>query len=125
MEKRVDIFNLLRNEGQLENVLVYPATETVNDPFAKTTDKAFLNPITIKALISSVGFSALKWKYFGQLPTGSIQIIVENKHKNLLLVADKIEYNSNFYRVYKDDSQSFQFMERKDFIVFVLGLKNL
>jgi len=123
-EKRIDIFNLLKNEGQLSTLLVYAAKETETDPTEHTKTLTYLNPLPIKGLIMQIGFSSLHWKYWGQIPTGSIQVIIEKKNKTLMLAADKIKYNDNYFKVYKDDSQNFQYIERPDYCVFVLGLKN-
>jgi len=123
MDKRVDIFNLLKNEGKLSTLHVYQAREAIEDPYEKNTSKVFMNPLPIKALIQQIGFSSLHWKYQGQIPVGSIQVIVEKKNKTLMLTADKIIYNKQTYKVYKDDSQTFQYIERADYCVFILGLK--
>ena len=123
-EKRVNIFNLLKNEGQLSTLLVYAAKETETDPTEHTVSLTYLNPLPIKGLIQQIGFSSLHYKYWGQIPVGSIQIIIEKKNKTLMLAADKIKYNDNYFKVYKDDSQNFQYIERPDYCVFVLGLKN-
>jgi hypothetical protein len=123
-EKRVDIFNLLKNEGRLETLLVYSAQEIILDPYEHNAEKKFMNPLPIKGLIQQIGFSALHYKYWGQIPTGSIQVIIEKKNKTLILTADKIIYNEQTYKVYKDDSQNFAIIERPDYVVVVLGLKN-
>lgn len=123
-EKRVDIFKIFKNEGKLEILYVYSAAETVADPYEKNTTKVFMNPLPIKGLVQQIGFSSLHYKYWGQIPIGSIQVIIEKKNKTLMLTADKIIYNEQSYKVYKDDSKNFQYIERPDYCVFVLGLKN-
>jgi hypothetical protein len=123
-EKRVDIFNLFKNEGKLETLYVYQAKETIDDPYEKTKTLTYYNPLPIKGLIQQIGFSSLHYKYWGQIPIGSIQVIVAKKDKTLMLAADKIIYNDNHYKVYKDDSRNFQYIDRPDYSIFVLGLKN-
>jgi hypothetical protein len=123
-EKRVDIFNLLKNEGKLETLLVYAAKETQVDPYEKNRDKTFLNPLPIKGLIRQVSWESLKWKYPGLIPNGSIEVIAEKKYETLFQTADKIKYKENFYKCWKDDSQNFMIMKRPDYVVVILGLKN-
>jgi len=123
-ERRIDIFNLLKNEGQLVTLHVYAAKETQDDPYEKTRTQTFLNPLPIKGLIQQIGFSSLHYKYWGEIPIGSIQVIIEKKNKTLMFTAEKIKYNEQTYKVYKDADNNFQYIERPDYCVFILGLKN-
>jgi hypothetical protein len=124
MDNRFDLFKILKTEGKLQTILVYPATERINDIYEKTVDKTYLNPLPVEALIQQIGFSSLHYKYWGEIPVGSIQIITEKKNKSLMLLAQKIEYNNNTYAIYKDASKNFQYIERPDYCVFILGLQN-
>jgi hypothetical protein len=123
-EKRIDLFNLFKNEGKLETLYVYAAKETQEDPYEKNKSSTYLNPLPIKGLVQQIGFSSLHYKYWGQIPIGSIQVIIEKKNKTLMLTAEKIKYNDNYFKVYKDADNNFQYIERFDYCVFVLGLKN-
>lgn len=125
MDRRIDIFNLLKNEGKLTKVLVYSATDTVDDPYEKTTTKTYLNPVSLNAFIRDVTPESLVWKYFGQIPMGSKQIICEKKYINLLKTADKIKIGDNYYKVRKDNSKGWAIQERPDYIIIVAELKNL
>jgi len=122
--KCLNIFAILANQGKLSSIKLYPIAETQNDPYEKTKDITFLNPITIRALIQQISFSALKWKFWGQVPSGSIQIICEVKYYNMFLTAGKIEYEGNMYYVWKDDSKRFGIMKRADYIIVVLERKS-
>ncbi len=123
-ERRVDIFNLLKTEGKLETLQVYAAKETQVDPYEKNRDKTFLNPLPIKGLIRQVSFEALHWKYFGLIPVGSIECIAEKKYLTLFRTADKIKYGDNYYKCWKNDANGFAILERNDYVVVILGLKN-
>ena len=123
MEKRVDIFNLLKNEGRLETLYVYSAKETQVDPYEKNREKAYLNPLPIKGLIRQVSYEALHWKYYGQIPVGSIEVIAEKKYLTLFKTADKIKYKDNYFKCYKDNAQGFAILERPDYVVCVLAKK--
>jgi hypothetical protein len=124
MENRVDIFNLFKNEGKLETLYVYQAKETIDDPFEHTKTLTYYNPLPIKGLIRQVSFEALHWKYYGQIPIGSIEVIAEKKYLTHFRTADRIKYGDNYYKTWKDDSKGFAIMERSDYVVVILGLKN-
>jgi hypothetical protein len=124
MDSRIDLIKILNDEGKLSILLVYPATETVNDPYEKTKTDSFLNPLPIKAYVTQLSFESLKWKYPGQVPAGSVQIICYNKYETLLKTAYKIKIGGNFYKCIKDDDKGFLIMRRDDHLVAILGLKN-
>jgi len=122
MEAMNEIFNQLRQQGLLETLLCYPANSTFADPYEKNKTNVYMPPLPVEGIVHSIGFSGLKWKYYAQLPTGSIQLIVEPKYKEIILSAKKIEYKNNYYTVYRDGT-NFQYIERRHYIVFILGRK--
>jgi len=124
-DRRIDIFSILKNEGKLTKVLVYSSKDTIVDPYEKNTDKTFLNPMPIDALARDLSPESLVWKYFGQIPMGSKEIICEKKYINALKIADKIKIGDNYYKVRKDDSKGWAIQERVDYIIVVAELKNL
>jgi len=124
MDNRVDVIKALTDDGKMSTILVYPATEVVNDPYEKTKTESFLNPLPIKAYVTELSFSSLKWKYTGQVPAGSVQILCYNKYETLLKTAFKIKIGDNFYRCIKDDAKNFLILRRDDHLVVILGLKN-
>jgi len=123
MEKRIDIFNLLKNEGQLVTLQVYAAKETQEDPYEKNKSLTYLNPLPIKGLVRQVSFEALHWKYYGQIPVGSIEVIAEKKYLTLFRTADKIKCGDNYFKTWKEDSQGFAILERQDYVVVILAKK--
>jgi len=124
MEKRIDLFDFLRNEDRLETILCYSAMEKENDDTEHTTDLTYMNPTPVKALVRQISPEALRWKYYGIVPSGSIEVIAEKKSKSILLNASKIEYNEITYKTWKDDSKGFALTERTDYILVVLERKN-
>lgn len=125
MDKRIDIFSILKNEGKLSKVLVYSAKDTVDDPYEKTTTKTFLNPIPVDALVRDITPESLVWKYFGQIPMGSKEIVCEKKYIDTLKTADKIKIGTEYYNVRKDDSKGWKIQVRDNYIVVVAELKVL
>lgn len=122
MYKEIELFKILREEGQLEKMLIYPAQTRINDPTEKTTDKAFLNPLPIYVYVSQESYESLKWKYTGQIPSKSIKVLVELKDESLFRNAYKIRYRNEFYHCMKDDSQNFMILRRKDYLIISLGI---
>lgn len=124
-EKRVDIFGLLRSDGKLTKILVYHAKETEDDPFEHTKILTFTNPIPIDALVRDITPESLVWKYFGQIPMGSKEIICEKKYIDTLKTADKIKIGTEYYNVRKDDSKGWKIQTRDNYMVVVAELKIL
>jgi len=125
IDKRINIFDLLKNEGKLDKILVYPSVKVENDPYEKTKDITFLNPLTILGYVRNVSTEALTWKYYGNMPIGSKEILCEKKYKTLLTTADKIKIGDEFFKVYHDDSKGFGIISRADYLVVILKLKNV
>jgi len=124
-ENRVDIFDLLRQEGKLETIFAYPAITAETDPTEHTTSKNFLSPFSVKAFIRQVSAESVYWKYYGQIPLKSIEVIVEKKDVSLIKSAEKIKYNDEEYKVTKDDVKGFAILERPDYAIIILTIKNV
>jgi len=124
MEKRISLFSILKQENRLDTIFVYPAIQTEVDPYEKNRENTYMNPIPIKALIRQISQEALRWKYYGQVPSKSIEIIAELKYETLFKTASKIKYDEDYYKCMKDDSQNFMITKRHDYIIVILGLKN-
>jgi hypothetical protein len=121
MEKRINVFEIFKNEGRLSTLYVYQSREVENDPYEHTKTLTYYNPLPIKGLIRQVSAEALHWKYWGLLPQGSIEVIAEKKYLTLFRTADKIKYNDNYYKCWKDDNQNFVIIERPDYVVVILA----
>jgi hypothetical protein len=122
-ERRINIFDIFKNEGKLSTLYVYAAKETIVDPYEKNETKINYNPLPIKGLIRQVSFEALHWKYYGQIPVGSIEVIAEKKYLTLFRPADKIKYGEDYFKTWKDDAKDFAIIERPDYVVVVLAKK--
>ena len=124
MDNRIDIFKILRQEGKLTKVLVYSAKDTLVDPYEKNSEKVYMNCVTIEVLLQQISQESLRWKYIGQLPQESVQIICELRHENTLKTADKIKINGISYGVYKGSSKEFTILKRNDYLIAILERKN-
>jgi hypothetical protein len=122
-DKLINIFNIFKNEGILSTLYVYQAQKVLLDPYEKNKEVKFMNPLPIKGIIRQVSFEALHWKYYGQIPVGSIEIIAEKKYLTLFRTADKISYNGNYFSTWKEDSKGFAILERTDYVVVILAKK--
>jgi len=123
-DNRIDLLKCLNDDGKLSTILVFPAISSTVDPYEKNKTESFLNPLPIKAYVTQLSFESLKWKYPGQVPSGSVQIICYNKYETLLKTAYKIKIGDNFYSCWKDDAKNFMILKRDDHLVAILGLKN-
>jgi hypothetical protein len=122
MQKEISLFKILKEQGELEKLLIYPAKTRINDPIEKTVTKTFLNPLPIYGYVTQESFESLKWKYVGQVPSKSIKVLVELKDESLIRNAYKIQYRNEFYHCMRDDSQNFMILRRKDYLIVSLGL---
>jgi hypothetical protein len=125
MDKRISPFQIFKNESQLTKILCYPVYKVVNDPYEKTQTETFLNPIAIKGVVTPVSAESLRWKYYGQIPTGSKKVVIEKKHKTIIQTAGKIKIGNDYYKCYFDDERGFALREYNDYVVAVLEMKNI
>lgn len=123
MDKRIDIFGLLKSEGKLTKIFLFPAQETISDPYEKNKTLSYQQSIPIDALIKDVSMEAIAWKYYGNIPMGSKQVICENRFLNLIKASRRIKINDEYYSVYKDGSPDFKYIKRNDYIIFIAQLK--
>lgn len=118
------LFNTWKENKHLSTIWLYPVEEDVNDKYEHTTTKTFLNPVPVKGLVKSLSPESLRWKFQGTLPTGSKQIICEKKYKILFKVAGKIRIDDLYFEVWTDDSKGFGIIDREEYIVVILKIKN-
>ena len=123
MDKRICVFNFMEAVAKSETILVYVAIQVVNDPDEGTTTDTLLNPIAIKAIVNRLSMTSLKWKYWGNLATGSIEILTDLKNYDLLTIAKKITYQGENYSVYQDDAKGFSMIKKQDYLMAILERK--
>lgn len=123
MKNNLDIFGIAKREGRLQQVLIYPGVEIINDPYEKTVDTTYMPALPIDAIVNQVSAEAIHWKYFGNVPMKSIQVLAPVETESLFKTARKIEYNGEQYQAMRDDSKNFLITKRKEYIVVILGLE--
>lgn len=123
MEKRINIFDVLKAEGKLTKVFLFPAQDVENDPYEHTKTTSYQQSIPIDALVRDVTIEALAWKYFGNLPMGSKQIICEKKWLNTIKASHRIKIDDDYFFTYRDDSKNFGIIVRADYIIVIAELK--
>lgn len=123
MKNNLDIFDIARQEGRLEQVLVYLGVETINDPYEKTVDTVYMPALPIEAIVNRVSADAIHWKYYGNIPMKSIQVLAPVETESLFKTARKIEYDGEQYQTMRDDSKNFLITKRKEYVVVILGLE--
>jgi len=120
MSKHFNLFEIFKNEGKLVSITIYPYYQNENDPYEHTVTESNLNPITIKGIITEIKFETLKWKYFGQMKYGAIQLICESRYETLIKKSAKITINGDTYCVYKDAERGFSILKRADYLICIL-----
>ena len=105
MKKLTEINKLLKHSDYSTKVKIYMSYRTAGDdfdPYEANYEYKNLNPITIKAFVTQISPSALVYKQYGLKEIGAVEIITEEKYKNLFEKCNKIEINGEEYEVYKE-----------------------
>ena len=80
-----------------KTILVYLAKETIVDPFSKAVEKVYLNPIPIKAIVTDLTTTKVRYAIPGIETSKAKEIIIEKRHEELLLQSQKIDVDSISY----------------------------
>jgi hypothetical protein len=89
-------------DKEAELIRCYPAITTVTDTLHGTKTVTYLNPITIKALVSDLTMAKVQWALPGVTTSKVKQIIIEAKNENLFQNAYKIEIDNENYIGWKE-----------------------
>jgi hypothetical protein len=119
----INPLDILKQEEPQETIWVYISYTRVDDPFEKTKSKTFINPLPIKGFVFPLSFESLRWKYYGLLKQGSIQILCDKRYEALLKQADKLKIGEDFYSVYKDADKGFSILVKRDYLVVIAEKK--
>jgi len=125
MDIRFNIFDVLRDEGKLQKVLVYPSHSTENDPTEHTKTENYMNPIPIEAYVRQVSPESVKWTYYGNIPVDSLVIMAERRWYETLKAAKKIIVDEIEYQTLWDDQKGFNILKRENYLICVVVRKNV
>jgi hypothetical protein len=123
LDKRIDLLEILKSQSQLMKIKVWMGHEVENDPTEHTKTITYLQSNYIDVYLQQISFESLKYKYFGQIPQDSLQIICDVKYEKMLKSAKKIEIDGKIYKVYFDDSNGFRMMKKSNYLITILERK--
>jgi hypothetical protein len=123
IDKRIDIFSILKTQGQLQKATIWLGHEVETDPTEHTKSITYLQPTYIDIYKVQISFESLKYKYFGQIPQDSLQIMCDVKYENLLKSAKKIKIDDKLYKVFFDDSNGFRMLKKSNYLITILERK--
>ena len=116
----INLFDILKSQGELKHAYVYPAITHETDPVEHTTEDTLLDPVIVQGILKDISFGGLKYKYFGELNAGSKQLLCDKKYLSLLKICRKIIIDSEEYAVYQDADKNFQILSREDYLVVII-----
>jgi hypothetical protein len=119
----LNIFKALSAVGQGQTIWIYPTQTSIKDPYENTEKLTFLNPVPVNALVRQYKPESLRWKFYGQIPVGSKEAIINIKYKNLIKLSRKIKIGKDYFKVWKDDERGLGIIERADYLVIILAYK--
>jgi hypothetical protein len=123
IEKRINIFKVLKQENKLEKICLFGAQCSETDPREHTKTLNYLQAIYIDAFVRDVSVESIVWKYFGNIPQGSKQLICEKKYLNTIKSSYRIKIGDDFYSVYRDGTKDFSIIVRADYIIVIAILR--
>jgi len=91
------IKNLFKKNSKWINI--YQGIETVDDPFEKNTTVTYINPKSIRALISDLTFAKIKWSMPGVITSRAKIILIEKRYLTLLENSQMIEIKTDNHSV--------------------------
>lgn len=118
-----NLFNILKSQGKLKKLFVYPAMLRDEDPTEHTTTDTLLEPVIINGAVIELGAGSLRYKYYGELHAGSKQMLCEKKYLNLLKICKKITIDDEEYSIYQDADKGFTIGIKEDYLVCILARK--
>jgi hypothetical protein len=104
MQKKRSIENLITKEKLTTKVKIFFATKSSGDdydPYEANSTFTNLNPITIKAYVHEITPEQAFYKQYGLHQSGMLEIICDERFRNLFEICNKIEINSIEYQTFK------------------------
>lgn len=82
-------------EKEAKWIQIYMGTETIDDPFEKNVTKSFINPLSIRAIVTDLIASQVQWKMPGIKTQKAKDILVHKKDRTLLEQSQRIEFRNS------------------------------
>lgn len=105
-------------------IRIYLGIETIDDPYEQNVETTYLNPLSIKAIISDITPAQVQYKMPGVLSEKAKEIIIEKKHESLLKKSQKIEIDGELYQGWKQYGR-LQYRIEEDYIRAYLYIKQV
>ncbi len=97
-----------------KSIRVYIAKESIIDPFEKNVSRLNLNPISIKAIVSTVSPEKLNWKFYGMKVQEAKELIIKKNDLNLIRLSHKIEIDGIYFLSYRENVSNFSIFSLDD-----------
>ncbi len=104
ISKRIPFIKRLIEDNSTK-ILIYFSTKTAGDDYddyEKNYTYTNLNPHSIKAYVTEISPSALKWTEFGLKEMGAKEIICEEKYRGWFENCNKIEIDGDEYEIFRE-----------------------
>ena len=95
--------NLFKEHSQ--KIKIFLSVETITDPYEKTVSNSVLNSLPIKAIVTDLTPTQMKWKSNGIIEDDGKEIIIEKKHRSLIEKSYKIRIGDNNYLGWKQNGK--------------------
>lgn len=114
-----ELRDLIRRFGT--KVKLYCATQTADDPYyTEQHTTTYNNPITIKAMVSSVSAEKAVWKIQGIRTANVKEFVTHKRNKKLINCAFKIEIDGTEYYGKEDNTSFFSLTEDGNYVRCVI-----
>ena len=84
-----------------QKILIYPATTVQQDPYEKNIEVTCLNPLPVRAIVTDLTPTQMKWKSSGIIEEDGKEIIIEKKYRPLLEMSYKLKVGTKYYLGWK------------------------
>lgn len=94
--------DLFREQSQ--TIFIYPAVISVADPIKKNTERIYLNPVPIKAMVTNLILSQIVYRMPGIETSKAKEVLINERDNSLIEMSYKIEIDSEIYYAWKDNA---------------------
>ena len=98
-----------------QKIRVYLATTSETDPYEHTVDITLLNPLPIKAIVTDLIDSKVRWSMPGIVTEKAKALIIQSKHRSLIEKSYRIQIGNDYYEGYKVNGRM-QISDQGDYV---------